>query len=104
MNRPSNELYKNKGWLEQQYNHFRLTMKEIGEDRGVSGSTIRYFIIKFGIPMRRSGPPSKAHRATLFTRCPVWLRDQVKTHARRKRMCMSDVLQEALMEYLSNKL
>ena len=46
-NKSKDELYKNKEWLKQHYNHFDMSMKEIGEDRDVSWSTIRHFLIKF---------------------------------------------------------
>jgi len=76
-------------------------MKMIGEDCGVSETTIRHYIIKFRIPRRRSGPARKVHRAEVSTRVPAWLRDEVKNYAKLRGMYISDVVKAALLQYLA---
>lgn len=46
-------MYKDKDWLYYQYFEYGRTMREIGEEVGVSKTTIRSYIQKYGIPKPR---------------------------------------------------
>jgi hypothetical protein len=45
-----NELYKNKIWLVNEYS--KRTISDLAKECGISDTALRYWIIKFGIPLR----------------------------------------------------
>ena len=59
--RTKNELYRNKKWLYGEYIVKKLKMEDIAKPLNVHYTTIRHWLIRFNIPIRRKGTSRQNH-------------------------------------------